>query len=72
MFIFEGERERQSMSVGGAEWKGDTDSEAGSSSWAVGTEPNVGLELTSHEIMTWAKVVRLTDWATQTTLENCF
>ena len=32
---------------------------------AVHVEPDVGLELTSHEIMTWAEIRRLTDWATQ-------
>ena len=31
----------------------------------VSTEPNAGLELTNREIMTWAKVGCLTDWATQ-------
>ena len=53
------------MSGGGAEKEGDTESEAGSVFWAVSTEPNIGLELTSCEIMTWAKVRRLTDGATQ-------
>ena len=43
----------------------ETESKAGSRLWAVSTEPNVGLELTNHEIMTWAEVGRLTDWATQ-------
>ena len=61
MFIFE--RERESVSRGGAEREGDTESEAGSSLWAVRTEPNVGLELMNHEVMTWAKVGCLTDWA---------
>ena len=28
-------------------------------------QPDAGLELTDREIMTWAKVGRLTDWATQ-------
>ena len=32
---------------------------------AVSTEPDVGLELTNHEVMTWAEVGCLTDWATQ-------
>ena len=50
---------------GGAEREGDTESEAGSRLWAVGTEPNTGLELMNHEIATWAEVGRLTDWATQ-------
>ena len=46
----------------------DTESEAGSRLWAVSTEPHAGLELTNREIMTWAKVRGLTDWATQVPL----
>ena len=46
------EKERQSMSRGGSEREGDTDSEAGSKLQAVSTEPNVGLELTNREIVT--------------------
>ena len=42
-----------------------TESEAGSRLWAVSTEPDAGLEPTNREIMTWAEVGRLTDWATQ-------
>ena len=57
--MWEGQRERE---------KGDTESEGGSRLWAVSTEPPVGLELTDHEIMTWAEVGRLTDWATQAPL----
>ena len=45
-------RERQSVSRGGAEREGDTESEAGSKLRAVGTEPDAGLELTNCEIMT--------------------
>ena len=59
-FIFE----RQSMSGGGSE-REDTESEAGSRLRAVSTEPDAGLEFTSHKIMIWAEVGRLTDWATQ-------
>ena len=44
MFIFE----RQRAGGGGA----DTESKAGSRLWAVSAEPDVGLELTDHEIMT--------------------
>ena len=40
------------MSGEGAEREGDIDSEAGSRLPAVSTEPEVGLELTDHEIMT--------------------
>ena len=46
----------------------DTESEAGSKLRAVSTEPNAGLELMDHEIMTWAEVGRLTDQATQAPL----
>ena len=59
MFIFkterERERERQSASRGEAEREGDTESEAGSRLRAVRAEPDVGLEPTNYEIMTWAK-----------------
>ena len=48
MFIFE--REAQSMSGGGAESEGDTESEAGSRLQAVSTQPNMGLELRNGEI----------------------
>ena len=65
MFIYF-ERERESR--GGAEREGDTESKAGSRLWAVSTEPDVGLELRKHEIMTWAEVGRLTGWATQVPL----
>ena len=50
MFIFE--RQRQSVSGRGAERAGDTESEAGSGLQAISTEPDAGLELTDHEIMT--------------------
>ena len=65
MFICERETERQSMSQGGAEREGGTESEAGSRLWAVSTEPDAGLQPTNREIVTWAKVRRLTYWATQ-------
>ena len=56
------------MNGGGAEREGDTESEAGSSLWAISTEPNVWLEPTNYEVMTWAEVRRLTNWATQAPL----
>ena len=40
------------MSEKRAETEGDTESEAGSRLRAVSSEPNVGLELMDHEIMT--------------------
>ena len=56
------------MNGRGAEREGDTELETGSRLWAVSTEPDAGLELTDREIMTWARVGRLTDWATQAPL----
>ena len=53
------------MNGGGAEKEGDTESEAGSRLWAISPEPDAGLELMDREIVTWAEVGRLTDWATQ-------
>ena len=40
------------MSWGGAEREGDTEYKAGSGFQVVSTEPDVGLELTNHEITT--------------------
>ena len=71
MFIYFWDRERQSMNRGRAEREGDTESEMGSRLWAVSTEPDAGLELTDCEIMTWAEVGRLTDWATQAPQSAC-
>ena len=57
--------------------EGDTESETGSRLWAVSTEPaqstepDAGLELRDREIMTWAEVGGLTDWATQAPLFVC-
>ena len=70
VFIYFWERERARMhgSREGAEKEGDTESQAGSRLWAVSTELDVGLELTNCEIMTWAEVRRLADWATQAPL----
>ena len=64
LFIFEREKERE-IEHELAEREGDRECEAGSRLWAVSTELNVGLELTNREIMTWAEVRCLTDWATQ-------
>ena len=52
MFIFDRERERQSMSGGGAEREGDIELEAGSRLRAVSTEPHARLVRTDREIMT--------------------
>ena len=61
MFIYFWERERESAHSGGVEKERDK----GFWSWLVSTEPDVGLELTSCEIMTWTEVRHLTHWATQ-------
>ena len=53
------------MNGGRSEREGDTESETGLRLWAVSTEPDAGLELTDREIMTWAEVGYLTNWATQ-------
>ena len=58
MFIYGG---------GGAEEEGDTEYEAGSRLWTVKTGPDMGMELTNCEIMTWAEV-GLNDSATQAPL----
>ena len=71
LFLRERETERQSMSWGGAEREGDTESEAGSRLWVVSTEPDMGLD-TNYEITTWAEVRHLTDWATQVPLNDVF
>ena len=52
LHLFICERQRQSVSRGGAEGEGYTESEAGSRLRAVSTEPDVGLEPTNHEITT--------------------
>ena len=62
VYLFWRERESPSEKKGGAEREGDTESEVGSRLWAISPE---GLEPTDCEIMTWAEVGRLTDWATQ-------
>ena len=48
--------------------EGGAESEAGSRLWAISTEPDVGLEFTNHEIMTWVDIGRSTDWTTQASL----
>ena len=58
-------REYTCLSGGGAVSREDPESKAGSNLWTVTTEPDAGLEPTNREIMNWAKVGHLTDWATQ-------
>ena len=65
VYFWERERQRQSTSGRGAEREGDTESKAVSRLWAVSTEPDTGLKPTNCEIVTWAKVRRSTNWATQ-------
>ena len=54
--------------MGEGQREGDTESETGFRLRAVSTEPDMGLELMDHEIMTRAEVRRLTDRATQAPL----
>ena len=63
LFIFETERDR-AWTGGGPETEGDTESETGSRLWAVSTETDAGLKLTSRKIMTWAEVRCFTNWDT--------
>ena len=72
MFVYFSERERDRVSGEGARRDGDKESEAGSRLWAVNTEPDVGFELTSWEIMTQAEAGHLTHWATQAPWEVYF
>ena len=51
IYLFLKERETEHKR-GGTEREGDTESKAGSRFQAVSTDPDTGLELTSHEIMT--------------------
>ena len=44
--------ERERVSGGGTEKEADPESKVGSRLQAVSIEPNTGLELTNHEIMT--------------------
>ena len=64
MFTYFWERET-AWAVEGQRERGDTESEAGSRLWAVNTEPSAGLTPMNCEIVTWAKVIHLTDWDTQ-------
>ena len=52
MFLFIFETEKDSVSGGGAEREGDTESKPSSRLGAVSTEPDMRLELMNHEIMT--------------------
>ena len=75
MFIYVWRRERQTdrqgVSGGRAEREEDTESEAGSRIWAVSPEPDAEIKPIDHKIMTWAKVGRLTDGATQAPHDEC-
>ena len=64
-YLFLREKQRQNMSGGGADRKGGIESKAASRLWAVSTEHDAGLKLVNPEIMTWAEVGHLTDWATE-------
>ena len=72
MFIYFWDRETEHERGRVREREGDTESETGFRLWAVSTEPDTGLELTNREIMAWAKVGHLSDWATQVPLNAYF
>ena len=55
------ERDRQTELEWGRSREGDTESKAGSRLQAVSTEPDMGLEVMNHEIVTQAEVGHLTD-----------
>ena len=61
--------ERQTVQAWVGKREGETESEADSRLWTISTDPNAGLKLTNHEIMAWAKVGYLTNWATQAPLD---
>ena len=56
MFIYywETEKEKERAGAGEGQREGNTESETGSRLPAVSAEPDAGLELMNHEIMTWA------------------
>ena len=53
--------ERDRAGTGEGQREGDTESEAGSRVPTISTEPDEGLELVNHEIMTLAEVGCLAD-----------
>ena len=63
-FIYFWERETE-HEWGERQRDGDTKSETGSRLWAVSTEPYMGHQPMNFEIMNWAEVACLTNWATQ-------
>ena len=63
MFIFEMKRDRVWAGNGARERGRQNLKQAPGSE--LSAEPDMGLELTNHEIMTWAEVGHLIDWATQ-------
>ena len=67
MFIYFGERERETEHKQGRdrEREGGTESKAGSRLRDISTELDAGLEIMNREIMAWAEVGSLTNWATQ-------
>ena len=68
LFIFEREKVTEHKPGRGREWGKQNLKQASGSE--LPAEPNVGLEPTNREIMTWAEVGFLTDWATQAPQEG--
>ena len=63
-------REREHAQAG--EGQREREREIPSRLSAFSAEPDMGLELTNREIVTWAEVGRSTDWATQAPLPEVF
>ena len=67
--IFERERERENMYLQAEEGRGRGRQRIQSGLCTDSREPDAGLELRNHEIMTWAKVRGLANLATQAPYE---
>ena len=65
MCMCDREREKHSVSGGGAEREKYRIWSRLQAALSVSTEPDAGLKLTNCEIMPWAEVRYLTDWAIQ-------
>ena len=70
LFIFERERAGAWAGEGERERERETQNPKRTPDSSIGTEPDAGPEPMNCEIMTWAKVWYLTDWATQVPQER--
>ena len=65
IYFWETEWDKARVGEGQREEETQNPKQAPGSEQEVSTERDAGLEPTNCEIMTWAEVWRLTDWATQ-------